>query len=423
MLRKRTSRACTALVAAATGALLVVASGTSATRAGAPTTAHKTAATTIIVWADSVQKPAIEAAGAAWGASKGVTVKVIVHSFGGIRDDLKTVKPENAPDIIIGPHDWVGDLATNGLIQPLYPKKAIRAEFPGYALDAFSYGTAVKKLFGAPYALENVGLVVNTKLVKVPTSFAQFESEALAFKKKASGNLALAVPQGSGGDAYHMYPFFSGLGGYVFGRNKVGNLDPSDIGVANPNFLKNAGLIDKWNKEGLINSKVDYNTGKNAFLKGQAAFWITGPWESDTLKSSGLKFKIIQLPAIKFKAVPFLGVQGMMVTKYATDHSLDTLAKDFVTSYMMSAGAQLALANDNGRQPANLLAAKKYSDPILSQFGKAGVGGVPMPNIPQMGSVWAELGGAWVKSTQGAGATKARIAFTTAARNIVNKIG
>jgi hypothetical protein len=40
-----------------------------------------------------------------------------------------------------------------------------------------------------------------------------------------------------------------------------------------------------------------------------------------------------------------------------------------------------------------------------------------------MDSVWSELGGAWVKSTKGAGATKARIAFSTAARNIANKIG
>jgi len=34
-----------------------------------------------------------------------------------------------------------------------------------------------------------------------------------------------------------------------------------------------------------------------------------------------------------------------------------------------------------------------------------------------------ELGGAWVKSTKGAGATKARVSFSVAARNIANKIG
>ena len=40
----------------------------------------------------------------------------------------------------------------------------------------------------------------------------------------------------------------------------------------NPAFLKNAKLIDKWNQEGLINSKVDSTIAKNAFLKKQAAF-------------------------------------------------------------------------------------------------------------------------------------------------------
>ena len=103
----------------------------------------------------------------------------------------------------------------------LFPTKALKKQFPKYALDAFSYGG---RLYGAPYALENVGLVVNTRLVKVPKTFAQFEKEALAFKRKSPDNIALAVPQGSGGDAYHMYPFFSGLGGFVFGHAKNGAL-------------------------------------------------------------------------------------------------------------------------------------------------------------------------------------------------------
>ena len=85
---------------------------------------------------------------------------------------------------------------------------------------------------------------------------------------------------------------------------------------------KNAPLIDKWNRAGLINSKVDYDTAKNAFLKGQAAFWITGPWEADTLKTSGLRFRIVQVPKIKFRSVPFLGVQGFMVTRFANTHGV-----------------------------------------------------------------------------------------------------
>src|SRR5881628_533838 len=184
--------------------------------------AHASAkAAKLTVWVDNVQKPAIDKIASSWGTRRGVDVNVVFHSFGTIRDDLKTVKAENAPDVIVAAHDWTGDLAANGLVLPLFPKKAIKAQFPAYALGAFSYGG---RLYGAPYALENVGLVVNTRLVKVPKTFAQFEKEALAFKRKSPDNIALAVPQGSGGDAYHMYPFFSGLGGYVFGHAKNGAL-------------------------------------------------------------------------------------------------------------------------------------------------------------------------------------------------------
>src|SRR5919201_2032653 len=239
-----------AVVLAAALALLG-ARATSAAHAGAK-------ASNLTIWVDNVQKPAITKVANAWASRRGVNVNVQFHSFGNIRDDLKTVKSETAPDIIVAAHDWTGDLAANGLVLPLFPKKATKKQFPKYALDAFSYGG---RLYGAPYALENVGLVVNTRLVKVPKTWAQLEREALAFKKK----------------------------------------DANNIGVANKTFLKNAPLIDKWNREGLINSKIDYGTAKNAWLHQNAAFWITGPWESDTLKASNIPFKIIQVPRIKFR--------------------------------------------------------------------------------------------------------------------------
>jgi maltose-binding protein MalE len=389
----------------------------------APALPKSSANTTIVIWTDHDRNAAVTKVAGDWASSRGVTVKVVEKAFGDIRDNLKTVAAADAPDVIVGAHDWTGELAANGLVVPLFPKKATLTQFPSYTLAAFSYGTAVKKLYGAPVAVENIGLVVNTKLAKVPTTFSQLESDALAFKKKKKGNLAIAVQQGANGDAYHMYPFFSGLGGYIFGKNNAGNLDPSDIGIANKAFLKNASLIDKWNKEGLINAKVDSTTAQNAFLKGQAAYWITGPWNIDTIKKQGIKFKIVQVPAVKQASVPFLGVQGFLVTKYAAEHGNDAAAKDLVASYMMTPAAQQILAAANNRYPANVQAGNKVSDPYLAQFGKAAKGGVPMPNIPQMNSVWQDLGSAWVKSTKGAGATKAAVAFRVAARNIAAKIG
>lgn len=411
------------MTAKRTTALLAVVAFAILAAFAAGTVRAATKATTVTIWADQDRKAAVTQLAQQWASARGVTANVVVHDFGKIRDDLGTVAAADAPDVIMAAHDWTGQLAANGLVQPIVLSAAEKKLFPAYTLNAFSYGTAIKRLYGVPTQVENIGLVVNTALVKVPKTFAQLEQEAVAFKKKARGNLGIAVQQGTNGDAYHMYPFFSGLGGYIFGVNKAGNLDPSDIGVAGSKFLKNAKLIDKWNKEGLINSKVDSSTAQNAFLTKKAAFWITGPWNSDTLKKSGLKFKIIQMPKIAYPSVPFLGVQGFMVTKYAGDHGVLSLAQDFVANYMSQASTQAALANVAGRWPANLNAGKSFSDPVLAQFGRASTGGVPMPNIPQMNNVWTDLGQAWVRSTKGAGAEKATASFRAAARAIADKIG
>jgi maltose-binding protein MalE len=385
------------------------------------TAAASSKALTLTIWTDANRAPAVTKIANSWAAANGATIKVVTKDFGSIRSNLGTVAAADAPDVVLAAHDWTGELAANGLVEPLYPSVAIRKQFPKYTLDAFSYGTAVKKLYGIPVQVENIALLVNTKIAKVPTTFKQLEAAALAAKKKNKLAFGICVQQGSGGDAYHMYPFFSGLGGYVFGLNKAGNLDPSDIGVANPIFLKNASLIDKWNREGLINSKTDYATCNTAFTKNKAPFWITGPWAVSDIEKAGVKFRAVQVPPISKASVPFLGVNGMAVTKYATAHNVDAAAKDLVVNFFSTASAQTALAAAGGRAPANIKA--KATDPILAQFGVAGKGGVPMPNIPQMGSVWSDLGQAWVRSTKGAGAMPARRSFLGAARSIASKIG
>jgi arabinogalactan oligomer/maltooligosaccharide transport system substrate-binding protein len=409
-----------------TGALVLAAAALAAGAAlsTASASTHSSKALTLVIWADASRTPPVTALANKWAAANGATIKVVNKGSdpGVIRSGLSTVAASDAPDIIVGAHDWTGELAANGLVEPLYPSAAIKSQFPKYTLDAFSYGTAIKKLYGIPTTVENIGLLVNTKLVpKVPKTFAQLEATALAFKKKNRLAFGICVQQGSGGDAYHMYPFFSGLGGYIFGVNKAGNLDPSDIGVANPTFLKNAPLIDKWNKEGLINSKVDNTTCQDPFTKGKAPFWVTGPWNVALVQKAGVKFRVVQVPPIAKPSVPFLGVQGVMVTKYASVHNVDSAAKDLVANYFSTPSAQTQFAAAGGRPPANTKA--KSNDPILAQFSAASKGGVPMPNIPQMASVWTDLGQAWVRSTKGAGAMPARRSFVGAAKSIADKIG
>jgi arabinogalactan oligomer/maltooligosaccharide transport system substrate-binding protein len=389
--------------------LVVVVAGMFAAFAGSVHAAKKAGAT-LTIWVDQNRKDAVTQLANQWSAKNpGVTVNIVVQDFGSIRDKLGTVDTATAPDVILAAHDWTGQLAANGLVEPIYLSTAQKKQFPAYTLNAFSYGVAIKHLYGVPTQIENIGLVVNTKEAKVPTTFSQLESEALAWKKAHHTKVGIAVQQGSGGD--------------VFGTNSAGNLDPSNIGVAGTAFIKNASIIDRWNKEGLINSSLDFSTALNLFITKKVPFYVTGPWNTQTLEQSKIPFKIIQMPKIVHAAVPFLGVQGAMVAKYATTHGVDALAQDFVANYISTPAAQLALALANGRYPANTVAGKQVHDPVLAEFGKAGVGGVPMPNIPQMNYVWSYLGQAWVNATKGSGATPAAKAFKAASHSIAEKIG
>jgi arabinogalactan oligomer / maltooligosaccharide transport system substrate-binding protein len=390
---------------------------------------------TIVIWTDSYRVAAFKSIGAKYTkAHPGVTIQVVQKQFGvsgagTIGGDLATTSSANAPDVISTASDWVGQLSANGLIVPIRLTTAQKALFPKYTLDGGSYGTTIKNLYSVPTQVENVGLVVNTKLAPVPTTWAMLESKAMAFKKAHHLAVGIAVPDGQpNGDAYHMYPFLSGLGGYIFARNSAGLLQKCNVGVASPALLSHAGTINKWNAEGLISSSVDYGTAKDLFMKGKIPYWITGPWESSNLKDPKLNaayghFKIVQVPKIFKAAVPFLGLQGASITKYAAAHGNGAIAADFVGNYLTSTSAQLALAKAEGRAPASIPAGKLVNDPVLAQFGKASVGGVPMPNIPEMNSVWQYLGQAWVLSTKGAGATPAKSAFSTAQQRIKNAIG
>jgi arabinogalactan oligomer/maltooligosaccharide transport system substrate-binding protein len=379
---------------------------------------------TLTIWADQKSVVAVTKVAAEWSASSGVAVTVVPKSFSSIQDDLAAAAGLEAPDVTVAANAWTAALATSGLAVPLSPVKAVSGHFPTATLDAFSYGPGAKRLYGIPVSVENIALVVNTKLVKVPSTWSQLEKSALAFKKKRKGNLALAVQQGASGDGYHMYPFFTGLGGYVFGTNAAGNLDPSQLGVANKMFLRNASLVDRWNRLGLISARVDAGAAQSAFLTGRAAFWVTGPWSIAKLeKHPELRVRIIQVPAIVDRSVPLLGVQGYMVTKYAAVHGLDAAAKELVTNALVASAAQEGIAAASGRYPAAFQAAKGVKNRYLAQFGRAGEAGVPWPNIPQMESVWPDLSAAWAKSTRGPRAVKAASAFRTAARNIAAKIG
>ena len=352
----------------------------------------------------------------------GYKINLVPKEFASVADDLSTVAADSAPDVIAYAHDATGELAANGLIVKLnVPSKTIKILSP-FALNGFRYGSGI---YGIPTQIENVAMITNAKLVPTqPKTWDDLATQALALKKKKKVTVPFAVPQGANGDAYHMYPLFSGLGGYIFGKTSSGAVNVKDVGLDNKVFRQNQALIDTWNKTGLINSKVDYGIAKTAFTTGKSPFWITGPWELEAIKALPFKYRVTAVPPIVagLKPVPFLGAQGAMVTKYAAQHGVQTGANALVTQFIASAPFQAKLGAADGRTPANVIAQRNVQDAVLKAFTAAGNGGIPMPNVPQMGSVWSNLGGAWVNSTKGAGATPAAKAFAQAQASVKKAI-
>jgi len=368
---------------------------------------------TIVIWADADRAPAVRYLFP--NGYKGLAVDVVVKEFGAIRDELSKVTADSAPDVIMGANDWVGELAVNGSIVKLNLSSKVKSQLSPGAVQAFNYNGSQ---YGVPVAIENIAMITNASLIKTqPKTFAELSTQALALKKAGTVDIPLAVQQGSGGDAYHMYPLFTGLGGYIFGTTPKGAYVTSNVGIDNKVFRANSKLIDQWNKTGLINSKVDGDIAKAAFTSGKSPFWITGPWNISELAKVSFKYRITAVPPIidGLTPVPFIGSQGVMLTKYAAEHGVESAARSLVTEYMAGEKAQFNLSAKNDRYPANLAAAARVTNPQLKAFGAAGAGGVPIPNISQMNSVWGPLGGAWVNSTKGEGATPAAQAFAQAA--------
>ena len=91
-------------------------------------------------------------------------------------------------------------------------------------------------------------------------------------------------------------------------RTRPGNLNPKDIGVANPKFLKNAPLIDKWNKDRPDQLEGRLRHGQERVPQEPGRVLGHRPvGRRHAARRPGSKFKIVQMPRIELQplgAVP-----------------------------------------------------------------------------------------------------------------------
>jgi len=338
------------------------------------------------IWADDTRAPILEELGAQFEEEFGIPVVVSELGFGDIRDQFKTAAPAGeGPDIIIGAHDWLGELAVNGLLAQL-DLSDIADHFLPASLAAFSYDGAQ---YGLPYAAENVAFIRNIDLVpENPATWDDVRAITEALVADGSSQYGFIVQDK---DPYHYYPVQTGFGGYVFGFGESG-YDAADVGIDSEGSIAAATYLEAYVVDELMPSGVDYDVLHTLFETGDAAMIITGPWAIPRIEESGVSFAVDALPdGPAGVSQPFLGVQGFMVSAFSEKQ---ILAEAFLYDYIATLDTMESLYSADPRPPAFLEARESLEDENMLGFVAAGSEGQAMPTIPEMAAVWSSWGNA-----------------------------
>lgn len=339
----------------------------------------------LVIWADETRIPALEALAESFKAEYGIDIVVEQLAFGDIRDIFTVAAPAGeGPDIIIGAHDWLGELAASGLLAPIdLGDKA--ADFSPAGVQAFTYQG---ELYGMPNAIENVAFFRNVDLV--PDAPETWDEVMSISKELAADNGDDVEANQYGfvrmeGDPYHFFPIQTAFDGYLFGQTADGSWDPANVGIDSEGSIAAA----QWYADLLTNKlqppAMDGETMVSWFEKGKAAMIITGPWNLPRIQESGVNYAISNIPSATEIGRPFMGAQGFMVNAFSKE---PLLAQVFLVEFVATTETMQAFYDSQPRPPVYLPFMETLDDPDLVAFGQAGAQAVPMPAIPEMSAVW-----------------------------------
>ncbi|WP_125777085.1 sugar ABC transporter substrate-binding protein [Antribacter gilvus] len=349
---------------------------------GDDTSSPAAAGDSLTIWVDETRQAAVEAAAASFEEETGTDVELVLKNFEDIRPDfLAQVPTGEGPDITVGAHDWLGELLSAGVVSPI-ELGDLAGDFEPVSVQAF---TQDGQVYGLPYAVENIALIRNTALApEAPATWA----DAVAAGQAAGAKYPILLQTGTEGDPYTSYPLQTSFGAPVFEQNEDGSYTP-ELALGGENGTAFATWLAEQGKAGVLSTDITYDIAVEAFKNGESPYIVGGPWMLEQF--ADLELAIDPIPAAGSQpAQPFVGVQGFYVSAQSENA---VSATDFLVNFMATEEAQLALYEAGNRPPALTAAADTASsDPITDGFRTVGADAVPMPSIPEMGSVWAFWG-------------------------------
>lgn len=326
------------------------------------------------------------------------------------------------PDVMVGAHDWIGNLVQNGAVDPVLLTEAQLAAFPQVAIDAVTFGG---QLYGVPYALENVALIRNTDLApEAPETIEDLVATGQQLQASGEASEIMCLQVGEQGDTYHIYPLYTSGGGYLFGVDDQGVLDPGDLGVGTDGSKAAFQKIRELGEAGVgaLKRSIGSDNAIPTFTDGKCAFLVSGPWAINDIKTAGVNYDISPVPPFADGDVarPFVGAQVFFVAARGQNKAV---AQEFVANYLTSPDLAVALYRAEPRPPALTAALEQVQaeDADLAKFIDAAGNGLPMPAIPEMAAIWGPFGTAEAAIVGGAEVDEAVDAAAAAIADQINQ--
>lgn len=343
----------------------------------------------LVVWEDKEKSIGIKDAVAEFEKEHDVKVKVVEKPYAQQIEDLRMDGPAGTgPDVLTMPGDQIGTAVTEGLIKEFNVEKDVRSLYTDASIQSQMVD---QKLYGLPKAVETTVLFYNKDLIsedELPQTLEEWYDYS---KKTADGSkfgfLALFD------QIYYAQSVMGGYGGYIFGKDKDGNDDPSDLGINNEGAVKGAELIQKFYQDGLFPAGIVGEQGINVleslFTEGKAAAIISGPWNVEAFSKAGIDYGITKLPKLENgkNMSSFIGVKSYNVSAFSKHAELAQELAVFLANEKNSktryeetkeVPAVKSLAND----PAIMKSEAARAVTEQSRFSE------PTPNIPEMNEIW-----------------------------------
>lgn len=353
----------------------------------------------LVIWTDALKLDGVTKVADTFAAANGISVAVQAVSTDLQGNFVTANSAGNGPDVVVGAHDWIGNLVQNGAINPL---QLTPDQLSGYSPKAVQATTYDGKLYGVPYGIESIALYRNVDVApNEPKTLDDAIKAGEAAVKAKKVDSALNLPVGENGDAYHMQPILTSMGGYLFGYEEGTGYDATDMGVGKPGSLDASKKISQLAKANVLRTSISADNSIALFTGGKAAFLISGPWALPDVKAAGFEYAIQPVPGFAGQkpAEPFMGAQAFMVASGAQN---EAFAQEFVNNAVNTEEAMQTLFELTSLPPAMLSVQESVSDADIALFAEAANQAAPMPALPAMATVWEPLGKAYAAIVSGA---------------------